>query len=253
MTEVIQQLLAKIQETEQKIHKVEGQALELIIEQSRHLAKLRKKTRKNWLRDLKSINFSPRVASRYLTIAKHWGPNKTPESDLLASLPFDLLKLEWLCRLKQADLKKLCDETDLRQTDRGTVINEVKLLLGEKVEIKKITVKAVKKSWENCRETVLTNLVELDPQERNEFIEELMNGWEDFINDLREVDEDESISDESTEGDDDEVGDDGDDDANDDVQEKVVAPPAAKEVPVQNAPASRESKPVGRQRGKQSV
>src|SRR5579864_6805724 len=68
----IEKLLEQIKENEEKLREAEGDTVVLIVEQARLMRSLRKKARRNWQKELKKINFSPRVASRYLTIAENW-------------------------------------------------------------------------------------------------------------------------------------------------------------------------------------
>lgn len=249
MAAIVDRLLAQIQEREKKIREIEGQAVVLILEQARDLTRLRSKARKNWAKYLKNISFDPRVASRYLMIAKHWSnANQTPESDSLAKLPSDLLKLEWLCRLKKPVLKGLAAEMDLCQTDRGAVIRKVKDLLGETVEPKKITVKAIMKSWGTFRETLLTNLSELGTEDRQKFRDEIEPYFEEFLREMKELDEedDDFATDDVNDDGKVSVGEDASDQQDDESADDAEAVTAEQEVPAQKAPPTRGNRSVGR-------
>ena len=200
LSAVIDGLKQRVQEREVKIRKTAAELIPLIWEQAVDLHKLRKKARKNWQMVLDDIDMDRRVADRYVKIAEEWAkPSKKPEAEMFDRLPYDLLKLEWLCRLPAADLKALSDEMDLVKTDCGSIVKEVKLLLGEKVEVKVVTIKAVLKSWEGFRDRVLTDLGDLSAEDRQKFMDSLEATLEPFKAEIRQIGEDEDTEEEGTE------------------------------------------------------
>ena len=96
------------------------------------MTELRSLAKRTWGKQLKALEISPRVASRYLKIARHW-PNEIGlnESDLLPRLPTDLLKLEWLCRVPVSQLAGLLGTLDCKKATRSQVIAAVREALGE--------------------------------------------------------------------------------------------------------------------------
>jgi hypothetical protein len=128
----IKKLVNEILKVQQKIDRHEGDVVAAQIRLARRLAELRVLAKKNWGTQLKTIGISPRVASRYLKIAEHWRNEiGLSESDLLRRLPPDLLKLEWLCRVPQAELGDLLDVIDCKKASRPRVIAAVREALGE--------------------------------------------------------------------------------------------------------------------------
>jgi hypothetical protein len=128
----ISRLLDKIRTERQKIDGLEGDVVACHIRLGVRLTELRMLAKGTWGRQLKAIDINPRVASRYLKIARHW-PNDIGliESDLLPRLPTDLLKLEWLCRLPLPRLGELLNELDCKKAARSQVIAAVREALGE--------------------------------------------------------------------------------------------------------------------------
>jgi molecular chaperone GrpE (heat shock protein) len=134
----IKKLVNEIRKEQQKIDRYEGDVVASHIRLGNHLADLRALAKKTWAKQLKAIGMNPRVASRYLKIAQGW-PTEIGliESDLLPRLPPDLLKLEWLCRVPQAELGNLLDATDCKKATRSQVIAAVREALGEDPPVKK--------------------------------------------------------------------------------------------------------------------
>jgi hypothetical protein len=128
----IKTLVNEIVKEHQKIDRYEGDVVASHIRIGGRLTKLRLLAKKTWAKQLNALKISPRVANRYLTIARSW-PNEIglSESDLLPRLPADLLKLEWLCRVPQAQLGDLLDKLDCKKATRSQVIAAVREALGE--------------------------------------------------------------------------------------------------------------------------
>ena len=128
----IKKLVNEILKEQQKIDRYEGDVVASHIRIGSHLTQLRLLAKNNWAKQLKTIGISPRVASRYLKIAQHW-PSEIglSESDLLPRLPPDLLKIEWLCRVPQAQIGDLLDKLDCKKANRPQVIAAVRAALGE--------------------------------------------------------------------------------------------------------------------------
>ena len=128
----INKVLDKILKEKQKIDRREGDIVASLIRIGHHLTELRAAAKRTWAERLKTLGINPRVAGRYLKLAEHWpveiGLN---ESDLLARLPVDLLKLEWLCRVPLERLGELLDQLDCKKASRSEVIAAVRAMLGE--------------------------------------------------------------------------------------------------------------------------
>ena len=125
-------MLDKILKEKQKIDRHEGDIVASLIRIGHHLAELRAAAKRTWAERLKTLGINPRVAARHLKLAEYWpieiGLN---ESDLLARLPVDLLKLEWLCRVPVERLGELLDQLDCKKATRSEVIATVRAMLGE--------------------------------------------------------------------------------------------------------------------------
>jgi len=122
-----EQIMAKAKE----LLKGEGSLLLTVICLGRLFTSLRCSVRKNaWLKELEKMQYKERDVRRYLIIGDSWW--STPQAigpDLLAKLPYDMHKLEWLCRLSRKELETLTEYRDLRTDSRGEVISRVKKIL----------------------------------------------------------------------------------------------------------------------------
>jgi hypothetical protein len=131
-SDAITRLVNEILKEQRKIDRCEGDVVASHIRLGRYLAQLRPLATRNWAAQLKAVGMSSRVASRHLMIAQRWGKEiGLLESDLLPRLPTDLLKLEWLCRLSQDQLRNLLDKLDCKKAPRPQVIALVREALGE--------------------------------------------------------------------------------------------------------------------------
>ena len=128
----VKMLVGEIVKEQQKLDRHEGDVVACHIRIGHRLAELRVQAKKTWGKQLKTIGISPRVASRYLKIARHW-PDQIGlnESDSLPRLPVDWLKLEWLCRVPPSQLPDLLSELDCKRATRAQVIAAVREVLGE--------------------------------------------------------------------------------------------------------------------------
>lgn len=128
----IRKLVQAIVKEQQKIDRHEGDVVACHIRIGARLAALRSLAKKTWGQQLTALGISPRVASRYLKIARNWQDEiGLRESDLLARLPTDLLKLEWLCRVPVSQLAELLDSLNCKKATRSQVIAAVRQVLGE--------------------------------------------------------------------------------------------------------------------------
>jgi hypothetical protein len=180
------EIIAQFKEKEELLHKHDTNSLEIVIEQARLMVQLRVKARKNWEDTCKKkLNLDPRVARRYLKVGEKWSDqNRTPGSDLLATLPSDLHKLEALCQLTVDQLKTLSGQIDLRKVERAEVIAKVKALVGKGGEEKPDSspVLAVLNRWDAFATRVVKDVKNLDQAGRQEFAEEL----DDLVQRLQE-------------------------------------------------------------------
>jgi hypothetical protein len=128
----INDMMQRIQGLERKMRAGETDNVRLVIEQGRLLWELKKQAPYSWLEKLSQIGIHERVARRYLTIGECWATDdRTPESGLLEEMPYDLLKLEWLCRLPLDDLRAFVRTCDCRREPRGSLIKRVQRMLGQ--------------------------------------------------------------------------------------------------------------------------
>ena len=109
---------------------------------------------------------------------------------MLAVLPGDLQKLEWLAKLKKAELRKLSTDKDLQRLGRDEVIEAVKDVLKIESKPKTFTLDAAKKAWQMYRQNALPNLLHLPIEDRDEFVEDLKASLAKFEKQIREEDED---------------------------------------------------------------
>ncbi len=128
----IKKLVQAIVKEQQKLDRHEGDVLACHIRIGARLSALRLLAKRTWVQQLKALGISPRVASRYLKIARNWHDDLgLSESDLLTRLPTDLLKLEWLCRVPVSQLGGLLDTLNCKKATRSQVIAAVREVLGE--------------------------------------------------------------------------------------------------------------------------
>lgn len=128
----IRKLVQAIVKEQQKIDRHEGDVVACHIRIGARLAALRSLAKKTWGKQLKTLEISPRVASRYLKIARNWTDEiGLTESDLMTRLPTDLLKLEWLCRVPVSEMAGLLDTLNCKKATRSQVIAAVREILGE--------------------------------------------------------------------------------------------------------------------------
>jgi hypothetical protein len=73
----------------------------------------------------------PRVARRYMKLARASWAAAIESSELFAVLPGDLLKLEWLAKLEESQILDLCanDKSYLRRLERAELARIVKAIL----------------------------------------------------------------------------------------------------------------------------
>ena len=131
----VDDVVNQIKNAKKKLDKGEGNFLARLICIGLLLAQLRGLAKRIWNKLVVNLGFNARVALRYLKLAEsplaEIGLN---ESDLLARLPSDLLKLEWICRLDAAQLDELLTRMDPKKESRPKVIAAVKEITGKTEE-----------------------------------------------------------------------------------------------------------------------
>jgi hypothetical protein len=143
-------LVRKIQELDARLARNEDEAVRATIEKGQCFLELKALAKRTWSKQLDKLHLNPRVASRLVAIGK-WGREIGPiGSELLARLPHDIHKLEWIVKLDPAPLRQLVEDFDCRAGPRGAVINAVKEMLGQakpeaKSEDADSTLKAIEK------------------------------------------------------------------------------------------------------------
>jgi hypothetical protein len=174
--ESVENLLESIQNLYQEVMDGEKANIDRVLNLSRILVELKNQAPRTWLKRVEQIGLNQRVARRYLTIGENWSIDRTPESDLLKSMPYDLLKLEWLCRLPMDDLKQLARTMDFRVESRGRVIEAVKRLLGQPSTQKEVVSEPLQPlldKWNNSIEHLLDGIESLNLSQREQLAREL--------------------------------------------------------------------------------
>jgi hypothetical protein len=185
-TEVsVEELVRAIRAEQEKLAEQQSASVAGVVAIGRHLIALRELVQKGWARHLKSIGMNPRVASRYMAIARgSVGQVGHPVSDLAARLPYDVIRLEWLTKLPPDALARLAGEMDLRAATRAEVIKRVKEELGMPVTAPAIDheQRLVKAFVQVCAaaKAALSGEQPLDPAPLDELVE-------DGIRRIREV------------------------------------------------------------------
>jgi hypothetical protein len=128
----VKALIQKVAREKQKFDQHDGSQVLRILSMGADLLKLRQLVKKDWTKQVAATGVNPRVATRYINIAKKWHPETgLNESDLLKRLPTDPMKLESLCRLSIPQIKEVAGKLDLKTCPRGKIVTEVKRTLGE--------------------------------------------------------------------------------------------------------------------------
>jgi len=182
-------LTTRIKGRDLTINKKEGGMVGLVIEQGRDYAALKGVVKKyRWSKVLKGLKQDPRTVDRYLRIGGSWWGGEPTDSPFWANLPYDLLKLEWLCRLSQDQLKELLKYVDCRKASRSVLISTVKRTLGQpETDARKAhtTAQAIAKRWIGYVTRTLEAIDELadtdaDREVLHELAEELEAGYADI-------------------------------------------------------------------------
>jgi hypothetical protein len=120
-----------IQGEQDKVARCEGKVVASRLQIGKYLAELRGRTCRGWTVQLRSLGVDARAARRYVKLGKTElaavGPG---QPDLLAALPTDLVRLDWLSRLSVEQVRGLLARGSLREASRTAVIAAVKGLLG---------------------------------------------------------------------------------------------------------------------------
>ena len=175
-------LIEQIRVESEKMATSEGAAVLHAIELAKLYGVLRRSvTGRRWEKSLAELGISPRVAARYLKISASWWGCRTPGSEILALLPCDLHKLEWICRLGESELPVFVKALQCKDVSRGEVITAVQKLLGEQPgsppRDDRVTAEQLKRVWSQSLRGLLAvaeDLTELDAEERQQVCEEVL-------------------------------------------------------------------------------
>jgi len=182
-------LRKQIAEEMEQLHHGEGCLVLKAINLGRLFVALRSSVRRNcWLKELKKLNYEERIVRRYLAIGDSWWIAPQPSGlELLTRLPYDLHKLEWLCRLSQEQLEKLSSCRNLQEDSRAEVISWVKKHLGIEGETSDTSEPSVADIRKRFDITVIRILDAIDdlPEEttdeqRLEILEALTKGFKEI-------------------------------------------------------------------------
>jgi len=198
-------LIGKIKNQLDLVAEKEGNSVLAGIELGKLYVDLRTKVRpRQWEKTLRGLNVNPRVASRYLTIGgSWWATGQALGTVLLAQMPCDVQKLESLSRLSPESLPTCLKLIDCKTGSRGAVISAVKRLLNESPaasEERQVTVKILKKRWDDYIHRIVDAIDSLDDQDIDEQArQELLD---EFLAKFTEVEEalqpEEAVEDQST-------------------------------------------------------
>jgi len=193
----IPDLRKQIVEEMEQLHQGEGCLVLKAINLGRLFVALKSSVRRNcWLKELKKLNYDERIVRRYLIIGDSWWIAPPPTGrELLTRLPYDLQKLEWLCRLSQEKLDQLSSCRDLREDSRSEVISRVKQLLGVKggtSEISEPSLADLQKRFDTNVIRILDAIDELPDettdQQRLEILDTLTKGFKEIEESLMSSD-----------------------------------------------------------------
>jgi len=182
MSTDINVLVREIEEAQKAMTRDEGNLVLHMIGLGELLLKLRRTAGGNWTVHAKKLGFHPRVANRYMQLARSWwGRNGLSESGLLEKMPPDLMKLEWLCRLDREQLVEAVENYRLREWSRTQVIDAVKFKLGvteEAPQVRSTTVDRIKVDCGRFVERLIESIEDSRPelasaQERQRLLDEL--------------------------------------------------------------------------------
>lgn len=109
----------------------EGKVVRRLIEIGQVLHRLDALTDKTWKTAAKEAGYHERVARRYRAIATRWGRDDGPDEEVLAQLPYDLIKLETLARLRIPQLMQFLKAHRPKQMSREEISQAVNDLTGE--------------------------------------------------------------------------------------------------------------------------
>ena len=126
----LEELFRDIQNRQEMLANLEGDGIEHLVRIGVVLHRLKGASGRSWGERLKTLGYSPRVATRLMKVGKAWDPeNRHQASELFPRLTNDLNKLEWLCRLSFEQLHALLDLIDVRKATRGAVVARVREIL----------------------------------------------------------------------------------------------------------------------------
>jgi len=175
-------LISKIRGQLSRVAENEGAAIVSVIELALLYVELREKVRKRqWEKTVTDLGVCPRFAGRYLHIgASWWTQAQALSSDLLAQLPCDVHKLEWLSKLSREDLLACLKLVDCKTCSRGAVIKAVQRMLGvtrAASEEQPVTVKELRKRWADYIRRMVDAIDRLtvDDQTREQLLDELQS------------------------------------------------------------------------------
>jgi len=186
----INDLLTQIEVATNQLHNDEGNLVLKAIRLGQLFVALKCSVRPNrWLKELEKLKYKERDVRRYLAIGSSWWHTaQAPVSELLTNLPYDLHKLECLCRLDQSQLESLSRCRDLRSDSRGEIFSRVQVLLGQgndtETAVSAPSVADIKKRIDGNVDRILEVLdtlpADATDEQRLEIFATLQKGLEEF-------------------------------------------------------------------------
>jgi len=192
MTPTVPFWLEQIKSKSQAIALGEGSLVEKVIALAHDFNELYLVCKRKWLKELKKLGYHPRMAFRLRQIGEScWtDPNGPIGSTLIQQLPYDLHKLEWLCRLSKEDLEELLKDLDPQKESRSRVIHAVQRRLGLKApsaKAAKITPPALFKKWQKYVGSTLDSIEALGDEAALEVRKDLARQMEEEFFEIQDA------------------------------------------------------------------
>lgn len=124
---------AVLRAAEDQVAGNEGRAVQALIRIGQGLVRLRavvEAIRGSWTRQVTAIGYPLRVANRYVRLGQSWWASNSLTESVLARLPRDLEKCDWLCRLSPSQLSEVLDQENCKRLDRAGIVSIVTQMLG---------------------------------------------------------------------------------------------------------------------------
>jgi hypothetical protein len=171
----IKRFVEQIKGEQEMIHRTEGSAIASKARIGVLLNELQAAAGRTWTKTARELGYHPRAASRLQMLGSSWlAQIGTNGSEILNRLPADEQKLEWLCRLSEAQLRQLLEAGDWKKASRPQVIAAVKKSLGEEAEQAKPASADVTKALGRIMKQLLKLIERAQTEEEQRCIQEAL-------------------------------------------------------------------------------